>query len=106
MSTVKGDKGPEAPEQGATAEPRPAADTDIGQGERQVTSAYIARLKDPIRFRSTHRARFEEIDPFGHMNTVHYLAYFLENRFIGLRDIHIDLKAQMRFPIEPHIRKA
>jgi acyl-CoA thioester hydrolase len=66
----------------------------------------VKRLQDPVHFVSRHRARFHELDPFGHMNTNHYLAYFTENRFIGHRDfLHLDLKALARFPIEPHIRK-
>ncbi|HWU87428.1 MAG TPA: thioesterase family protein [Kofleriaceae bacterium] len=93
--------------QGGTAERSPAADTDATPGGNPVTSGFLARLNDPVRFRSTHHARFAELDPFGHLNTNSYLGYFTENRFIGHRDcLKLDLKAMMRFGIEPHIRKA
>jgi acyl-CoA thioester hydrolase len=71
-----------------------------------VADPYRTRWGTPVRFISKHRARFAEIDPFGHMNTNHYVAYFTENRFIGHRDcLNLDLKALSRFPIAPHIRK-
>lgn len=39
----------------------------------------------PILFHSKHRAKFHEIDPFGHLNNIHYLGYLNEHRWIGLR---------------------
>lgn len=39
-----------------------------------------------IEFVSTHRAKFHEIDPYGHVNSQHYLAYFNENRWTGMRE--------------------
>jgi len=45
-------------------------------------------------YHSTHRCSFVELDPFGHMNTVHYLSHYLEHRFIGMREVSgLDLKA-------------
>src|SRR5690606_35399168 len=41
----------------------------------------------PIVFETRHRAKFEEIDPFGHLNVNHYLSYFSENRFAGQREV-------------------
>jgi len=35
---------------------------------------------EPLVFKSTHRAKFHEIDPFGHVNTMNYVAYYNENR--------------------------
>jgi len=108
MPTMKDDQA--TPEQGrhanslkqGTAEPGPPAD-----GEGRVTSAYVARVRNPVHFKTTHQARFEEIDPFGHMNTNHYLTYFMEHRWIGHRQsLNLDLKGMMRFPVEPHVRKA
>ncbi len=42
-------------------------------------------MASPIVFHTQHRPRFSELDPYGHMNTQHYVAYFLEHRFAGLR---------------------
>jgi YbgC/YbaW family acyl-CoA thioester hydrolase len=68
--------------------------------------SYRTKFGTPVRFLSKHRARFVEIDAFGHMNTNHYVAYFTENRFIGHREcLHLDVKALMRFSVAPHIRK-
>lgn len=44
----------------------------------------------PIVFHTKHRAKFQEIDPFGHLNNVHYLSYFNEHRWMGLRE-HLNL---------------
>lgn len=33
----------------------------------------------PIIFKTTHTADFHEIDPFGHISTLHYLDYYLKN---------------------------
>lgn len=41
----------------------------------------------PIIFETKSRAKFSEIDPFGHVNTQHYLAYYLDHRFTGLREV-------------------
>lgn len=51
-------------------------------------------------YHSTHRCSFVELDPFGHMNTVHYLSHYLEHRFTGMREVSgLDLKAIQRLPI-------
>lgn len=43
--------------------------------------------------------RFSEMDPYGHMNTTHYLNYFLEHRFESLRrDLGWDLKTISEMP--------
>jgi YbgC/YbaW family acyl-CoA thioester hydrolase len=44
------------------------------------------QLQNPIVFRSNHKPRFFEIDPYGHLSIVHYLAYFTEHRFRGLAE--------------------
>lgn len=50
-------------------------------------------FSDPIVFKSSHRPRFFEIDPYGHMSIVHYLAYFTEHRFRGLAEFcGLDMK--------------
>ncbi len=53
----------------------------------------------PQTSRTTHRASFLMLDPFGHMNTVHYLTFFLEHRFEALRaDVGLDLAAIGKLP--------
>ncbi|MBM4253178.1 MAG: acyl-CoA thioesterase [Deltaproteobacteria bacterium] len=47
----------------------------------------------PIVFRSQHKPRFFEIDPYGHLSMVHYAAYFIEHRFQGMAQ-HCGLNAQ------------
>jgi len=73
--------------------------------EELVADPYRTKWGTPVRFISKHCARFVEIDPFGHMNINHYVAYFSENRFIGHREcLKLDLKTLARFPVAPHIR--
>lgn len=56
-------------------------------------------MKKPIKFRTTHRANFSQIDPYGHMNTQHYLGYFLEHRLTGLREnLGLNLKTLQKSP--------
>ena len=50
--------------------------------------------KTPVQFKTQHRSKFFEIDPYGHMNTNYYITYFLEHRFTGMREfIRYDLAA-------------
>ncbi len=56
--------------------------------------------KQPIVFKSTHRAKFSEIDLHGHMNNEHYLSYFMDHRFIGLREnLGWDLVTIAKLPV-------
>lgn len=41
--------------------------------------------RQPKVFRTEHRASFGVLDVFGHMSTQHYLNFFLEHRWEGLR---------------------
>lgn len=41
-------------------------------------------FENPIQFLTSHKPRFFEIDPYGHLSAVHYLAYFMDHRFTGL----------------------
>lgn len=40
----------------------------------------------PIVFKSTHRIRFSDLDPYNHVSTANYATYFVDHRMHGLRD--------------------
>ena len=42
--------------------------------------------KAPIVFKSTHRIRFSELDPYDHVSTGNYATYYVDHRMQGLRD--------------------
>ena len=53
----------------------------------------------PVVFRSTQRITFSDLDPYNHMRTAAYSAYFVDHRMNGLRDrIGWDLKALAQLP--------
>jgi acyl-CoA thioester hydrolase len=39
-----------------------------------------------IVFKSTHRIRFSELDPYDHVSTGNYATYYVDHRMQGLRD--------------------
>jgi acyl-CoA thioester hydrolase len=39
----------------------------------------------PIIYRTTHRIRFSELDPYNHLSTGNYATYFVDHRMEGLR---------------------
>ncbi len=53
----------------------------------------------PLIFHTTHRVQFSELDPYNHVGTGMYAAYFIDHRMQGLRD-HVgwDLAALGRLP--------
>jgi acyl-CoA thioester hydrolase len=62
--------------------------------------------KTPIVFKSTHRIRFSELDPYNHVSTGRYATYFVDHRMQGLRD-HIgwDLKTLATLPFMAWVRR-
>ena len=42
--------------------------------------------KTPIEYRSIHRINFSDLDPYNHMHTARYSAYFVDHRMNGLRE--------------------
>jgi acyl-CoA thioester hydrolase len=40
----------------------------------------------PIVFKSTHRIKFSELDPYNHVSTGNYATYYVDHRMQGLRD--------------------
>jgi acyl-CoA thioester hydrolase len=60
----------------------------------------------PIVFKTTHRIRFSELDPYNHVSTGNYATYFVDHRMEGLRD-HVgwDLKALGAAPFMTWVRR-
>ena len=42
--------------------------------------------KTPVIYKSTHRINFSDLDPYNHMRTAVYSAYYIDHRMNGLRD--------------------
>lgn len=42
-------------------------------------------LNTPIVYRTTHRVKFSDLDPYNHMRTAVYAAYYVDHRMEGLR---------------------
>jgi acyl-CoA thioester hydrolase len=56
-------------------------------------------------FRTEGRAKFADLDPHGHVNTQHYLSYFLQHRFDGMREhLGLDLMTLARLPVTFFVR--
>lgn len=61
--------------------------------------------RDPIIFETRHTVRFREVDPYGHMNMAHYLTYFSDHRFEGMKTfIGLDYREIDALPVAFHIR--
>ena len=60
----------------------------------------------PIVYRSTHRIRFSELDPFNHVSTGRYATHFVDHRMACLRD-HLgwDLKTLEKLGFATWVRK-
>ena len=62
--------------------------------------------KTPIVFRTTHRVRFSELDPYNHVSTGEYATYFVDHRMEGLRDyVGWDLKTLATLPFMVWVRR-
>jgi acyl-CoA thioester hydrolase len=62
--------------------------------------------KAPIVYKSTHRIKFSELDPYNHVRTAVYAAYFVDHRMNGLRE-HVgwDLKTLAKLPFMVWVRR-
>lgn len=62
--------------------------------------------KAPIVYRTSHRIRFSELDPYNHVSTGHYATYYVDHRMAGLRD-HLgwDLKTLGTLPFMTWVRR-
>jgi acyl-CoA thioester hydrolase len=62
--------------------------------------------KTPIVFKSTHRINFSDLDPYNHMRTAVYSAYYVDHRMNSLRDdIGWDLKTLAKLPFMVWVRR-
>jgi acyl-CoA thioester hydrolase len=62
--------------------------------------------KTPIVFRTTHRVKFSELDPYNHVSTGRYATYFVDHRMEGLRDsVGWDLKTLATLPFMVWVRR-
>ena len=62
--------------------------------------------KTPVVYKSTHRIKFSELDPYNHVRTAVYAAYFVDHRMNGLRE-HVgwDLKTLAKLPFMIWVRR-
>jgi len=60
----------------------------------------------PVIFKSTHRVKFSDLDPYNHLRTALYSSYYVDHRMEGLRD-HIgwDLKALAQLPFMAWVKR-
>ena len=50
--------------------------------------------KTPIIYRTTHRIKFSELDPYNHVSAGNYATYFVDHRMEGLGD-HVGWDAKV-----------
>ncbi len=62
--------------------------------------------KTPVVYKSTHRIKFSELDPYNHMRTAVYSGYYVDHRMDGLRE-HAgwDLKTLAKLPFMFWVRR-
>ena len=62
--------------------------------------------KTPVVYKSTHRIEFSDLDPYNHMRTAVYSAYYVDHRMNGLRE-HVgwDLKTLAALPFMVWVRR-
>ena len=62
--------------------------------------------KAPVVFKTMHRIKFSELDPYNHVGTGRYATYYVDHRMEGLRD-HLgwDLKALATLPFMVWVRR-
>jgi acyl-CoA thioester hydrolase len=62
--------------------------------------------KTPSIFKSTHRIKFSDLDPYKHMRTAMYSAYFVDHRMVALREqAGWDLRTLEGLPFMTFVRK-
>jgi acyl-CoA thioester hydrolase len=63
-------------------------------------------LSTPIIYKTKHRIKFSDLDPYNHMRTAMYSAYYVDHRMDGLRE-HVgwDLKTLAKLPFMTWVRR-
>ena len=63
-------------------------------------------LQRPVVYTTAHRINFSELDPYNHLRTALYSAYYVDHRMIGLRE-HAgwDLKTLGTLPFMTWVRR-
>jgi acyl-CoA thioester hydrolase len=62
--------------------------------------------KTPVVFKSTHRIKFSDLDPYQHMHTAVYAAYYVDHRMNGLREyVGWNLKTLAKLPFMVWVRR-
>jgi acyl-CoA thioester hydrolase len=60
----------------------------------------------PVVYKSTHRIRFSDLDPYNHVSTGKYATYYVDHRLQGLRDyLGWDMKALGTSPFMVWVRR-
>ena len=60
----------------------------------------------PIVYKSIHRINFSDLDPYNHMRTALYSAYYVDHRMSGLREnLGWNLKALEKLPFMIWVRR-
>jgi len=62
--------------------------------------------KVPVVFKTTHRIKFSELDPYDHLRTAVYSGYYVDHRMDGLREyVGWDLKALAELPFMAWVKR-
>ena len=62
--------------------------------------------KTPVVYKSTHTVKFSDLDPYNHLRTAVYSAYFVDHRMDGLREnAGWDLKTLANLPFMTWVRR-
>ena len=62
--------------------------------------------KMPVVFKSKHKIKFSELDPYNHLRTAAYTGYYVDHRMDGLREyVGWDLKTLANLPFMTWIRR-
>lgn len=63
-------------------------------------------MSKPVTYRSTQIIKFSDLDPYNHMRTAAYSAYFVDHRMVGLREYAgWDLKTLAKLPFMVWVRR-
>jgi acyl-CoA thioester hydrolase len=63
-------------------------------------------MPKPVIFKTTHRIKFSELDPYNHLRTAVYASYYVDHRMTGLREYAgWDLKTLAKLPFMVWVRR-